>query len=222
MAVVTNDPVHDVQTLRLLRAFLKTDGWEARQVVVMVAEAAASGKLFDEEISGVANLTPKPALGAARLTVGLRHSRFRCDASRPRCTPNLLIQRTTRCGSCELVHICWAWLLLSFDRWGISGAQHVGAAGTRYFEPDGVAFWDSDRPMPQPPAKPLRNHFRKRAKSSGNGAGYSLLSFPGGEIAKMITLKITALVLGAGLLVELFSPPDFSPDLILAIVACFS
>jgi hypothetical protein len=24
--------------------------------------------------------------------------------------------------------------------WGISGAQQVGAAGTRYFEPDGVCF----------------------------------------------------------------------------------
>jgi hypothetical protein len=215
-----DEVVHDVQTLRLLRAFLKTEGWEARQVVVMVAEAAASGKLFDEEISGVANLTPKPALGAARLTVGLRHSRFRCDASRPRCTPNLLIQRTTRCGSCELVHICWAWLLLSFDRWGISGAQHVGAAGTRYFEPDGVAFWDSDRPMPQPPAKPLRNHFPDRSKSSGNGVGYSLASLLGGEI--MITLKITAVVLGAGLLVGLFLLPDFNPDFVLAIVACFS
>jgi hypothetical protein len=38
----------------------------------------------------------------------------------------------------------------------------------------------------------------------------------------MITLKITALVLGAGLLVQLFSPPDFSPDFVLAVVACFS
>jgi hypothetical protein len=39
----------------------------------------------------------------------------------------------------------------------------------------------------------------------------------------MITLKITALVLGAGMLVEFFSPPDFSPDFVLAIVvACFS
>jgi hypothetical protein len=38
----------------------------------------------------------------------------------------------------------------------------------------------------------------------------------------MITLKITALALGAGMLVEFFSPPDFSPDLVLAIVACFS
>jgi hypothetical protein len=38
----------------------------------------------------------------------------------------------------------------------------------------------------------------------------------------MITLKITALVLGAGMLVELFLPPDFGPDVLLAIVACFS
>ena len=46
--------------------------------------------------------------------------------------------------------------------------------------------------------------------------------FQGGEIAKMITLKITALVLGAGLLVGLFLLPDFNPDFVLAIVACFS
>lgn len=59
MAVVTNDVVHDVQTFRLLRAFLKTEGWEARQIVVMVAEAAASGKLFDEEISRDASRTLK-------------------------------------------------------------------------------------------------------------------------------------------------------------------
>jgi hypothetical protein len=38
----------------------------------------------------------------------------------------------------------------------------------------------------------------------------------------MITLKLTALVLGAGMLVELFSPPDFSPDVVLAIIAFFS
>ena len=38
----------------------------------------------------------------------------------------------------------------------------------------------------------------------------------------MITLKLTALVLGAGMLVELFSAPDFGPDFVLAIVACFS
>jgi hypothetical protein len=58
-----DDVLHDVQTLRLLRAFLKTEGWEARQAVVMIAEAAASGKLFDEEISGAANWIPKPAPG---------------------------------------------------------------------------------------------------------------------------------------------------------------
>ena len=46
--------------------------------------------------------------------------------------------------------------------------------------------------------------------------------FQGGEIAKVITLKITALVLGAGLLLGLFLLPDFSPDFVLAIVACFS
>lgn len=38
----------------------------------------------------------------------------------------------------------------------------------------------------------------------------------------MITLKIAALVLGAGFLVGLFLLPDFSPDFVLAIVACFS
>jgi hypothetical protein len=38
----------------------------------------------------------------------------------------------------------------------------------------------------------------------------------------MIALKITALVLGAAIPVELFSPQDFSPDFVLAIVACFS
>jgi hypothetical protein len=38
----------------------------------------------------------------------------------------------------------------------------------------------------------------------------------------MITLKISALVLGAGMLVELFAPPDFTPDIVLAIVSCFS
>jgi hypothetical protein len=38
----------------------------------------------------------------------------------------------------------------------------------------------------------------------------------------MITLKITALALGAAMLAELFSPPDFGPDFVLAIVACFS
>jgi hypothetical protein len=38
----------------------------------------------------------------------------------------------------------------------------------------------------------------------------------------MITLKLTALVLGAGMIVELISPPDFGPDFVLAILAFFS
>jgi hypothetical protein len=38
----------------------------------------------------------------------------------------------------------------------------------------------------------------------------------------MIPLKIAAFVLGAGVLVGLFLLPDFNPDFVLAIVACFS
>jgi hypothetical protein len=38
----------------------------------------------------------------------------------------------------------------------------------------------------------------------------------------MITLKIAALVLGAGMLLEVFSPPDFVPDFVLAIAAWLS
>jgi hypothetical protein len=38
----------------------------------------------------------------------------------------------------------------------------------------------------------------------------------------MITLKITALVLGAGVFVDMLSHTDFGPDFVLAIVACFS
>jgi hypothetical protein len=38
----------------------------------------------------------------------------------------------------------------------------------------------------------------------------------------MITLKFAALVLGAGTLVGLFLLPSFSPDFVLAVVACFS
>jgi hypothetical protein len=38
----------------------------------------------------------------------------------------------------------------------------------------------------------------------------------------MITLKITALVLGAGILVDLLAQADFGRDFVLAIVACFS
>jgi len=37
----------------------------------------------------------------------------------------------------------------------------------------------------------------------------------------MIVLKLMALVLGAGVLVSLFTP-EFDADLVLAIVACFS
>jgi hypothetical protein len=37
----------------------------------------------------------------------------------------------------------------------------------------------------------------------------------------MITLKLIALVLGAGVLLSVYSA-DFGPDLVLAIVACFS
>jgi len=38
----------------------------------------------------------------------------------------------------------------------------------------------------------------------------------------MITLKTTALVVGAGLLLGLFLLPDFSPDFVLAVLACFA
>jgi len=38
----------------------------------------------------------------------------------------------------------------------------------------------------------------------------------------MVTLKIAALVLGAGILLAVFSPPDFFPDFVLAIAACVS
>jgi hypothetical protein len=38
----------------------------------------------------------------------------------------------------------------------------------------------------------------------------------------MITLKIVALVLGSGALLELFSPPDFGPDFVLAVISFFS
>ena len=38
----------------------------------------------------------------------------------------------------------------------------------------------------------------------------------------MTTLKIAALVLGAGILLEVFSPPDFFPDFVLVIAAGLS
>ena len=40
---------------------------------------------------------------------------------------------------CEPVHICPAWRLLSYRRWGFQGSA-IDAAGTRHFEPDGVVF----------------------------------------------------------------------------------
>jgi hypothetical protein len=68
----------------------------------------------------------------------------------------------------------------------------------------------------------LAKPFPDRAKLCGNGAGHKIRSFLGGEIAKMITLKITALVLGAGILVDLLSQADFGRDFVLAVMACFS
>jgi hypothetical protein len=38
----------------------------------------------------------------------------------------------------------------------------------------------------------------------------------------MITLKITALVLGAGILVDLLTQADFGRDFVLAVMGCFS
>jgi hypothetical protein len=55
---------------------------------------------------------------------------------------------------------------------------------------------------------------------TGNEPAIGLSPLPEG-ISNMIALKITALVLGAGMLVELFSG-GFGPDLVLAVVACFS
>jgi hypothetical protein len=48
------------------------------------------------------------------------------------------LERMSR--DCEPVHNCSAEGLLNLAALGISGAQLTGAAGTRFFEPDGVAF----------------------------------------------------------------------------------
>jgi hypothetical protein len=48
-----------------------------------------------------------------------------------------------------------------------------------------------------------------------------LPSLFGEGISKMIVLKLAALVIGAGVLVSVFTP-NFDADLILAIIACFS
>jgi hypothetical protein len=49
----------------------------------------------------------------------------------------------------------------------------------------------------------------------------SIGSSPGG-VFKMTAIKLTAIVFSAGVLFELFSPSDFGPDLVLAIISCFS
>jgi hypothetical protein len=43
--------------------------------------------------------------------------------------------------NCELLHTCRPLRLLDVALLGIAGAQCAGAAGTRYFEPDGVSFF---------------------------------------------------------------------------------
>ena len=63
--------------------------------------------------------------------------------------------------------------------------------------------------------------FSQRAKSSGNKPSTASHHCKRGDF-QMIILKLAALALGAGTLLEMFSPPDFGPDLVLAIVACFS
>ncbi len=65
-----------------------------------------------------------------------------------------------------------------------------------------------------------RNHFSEGAKSPGNEAAIASHHCQRGD-SKMIVLKLIALVLGAGVLVSLFTP-EFDADLVLAIVACFS
>jgi hypothetical protein len=53
--------------------------------------------------------------------------------------PRALFGKNER--DCEPVHICSGWRLLACYRWGFQGPV-IGAAGTRHFEPDGVAFCD--------------------------------------------------------------------------------
>jgi hypothetical protein len=67
----------------------------------------------------------------------------------------------------------------------------------------------------------FRNHFQSAAKSSGNKLGSSLALVDQRGSSQMITAKLIALLLGAGVLVSVFSA-DFTPDFVLAIVACFS
>jgi len=45
---------------------------------------------------------------------------------------------------------------------GISGAQYIGAAGTRHFEPDGVAFWRHFREAQGPRSRRLTSTYADR------------------------------------------------------------
>jgi hypothetical protein len=77
-----------------------------------------------------------------------------------------------------------------------------------HFEPDGAIFVPRETIFPT-----VRSHPETERVITSHHSWR--------EIGTMIILKITALVLGAGMLVEIFSQPDFSPDFVLAIVACF-
>jgi hypothetical protein len=105
-------------------------------------------------------------------------------------------ERKIEPGKCEPVHTCQLAGLLSDVRWGISGAQYVGAAGTRYFEPDGVCFSDgafssTSRPpghsAPRQPRRAgalhsrARNHFASLTKHSRNEALPNLESTKRGQ-----------------------------------------
>ena len=85
--------------------------------------------------------------------------------SQPRCYPDgspRVVSASpfvpTRAQVCDLDHIYSAWRLLSLCRWGLKGSVSA-AAGTRNFEPDGVAFCALGRrpssPIGRPPAVPF-------------------------------------------------------------------
>jgi hypothetical protein len=97
-----------------------------------------------------------------------------------------------------------------------TSARHEGcyAGGTHISSPTARNFFQAWLALP--PAGSTGH----RAKLLGNEPAAALSSLPE-EISKMIILKITAVVVGAGVLFELFSG-DFGPDLALAVIACFS
>ena len=68
--------------------------------------------------------------------------------------------------------------------------------------------------------KPSSNHFTETTKHCGNR---TVLASRQKSIAdsKMIALKFIAVVLGAGMLVAMFSG-DFGPELLLAIASCLA